>query len=525
MESFERGKEYLYSGVKGPILFNMRTTAPAEVATLRLIFRSLMAFWTVFVVFSLLFQVYGEKERITGLALAVARISAEKDVAYRSWNASHGGVYVPVTEKTPVNPYLAGPEREVTTTSGIRLAQVNPAYMMRQAHSPDANRLGLIGHLTSLNPLRPGNAPDAWEERALRQAGARHLDDYHALEIRDGKPVLRFLKTLLTEESCLTCHARQGYALGQVRGGIALTIPMTPFLGIYRSYLIKAFATHAVFGFIGLGALIYSRRLLMEQAAERTALLQKAEASARSAENANRVKGDFLATMSHEVRTPLNGIIGLLQLQQETALDAEQREYVDLALESSRMLTVILNDILDFARLEAGKSVLTEGAVDPGEVLRSVVGVFQGELKRKGLACFLENDPGIPAVVGVDEVRLRQILLNLIGNAVKFTDAGRVTVSLGWLPAPGPGKPCGLLIIVADTGPGIPERMLEQVVLPFTQADGSTTRKYGGTGLGLAIVKRLVDQMGGGMCIDSEPGAGTTMYVCVRVTDRDRVSG
>lgn len=299
--------------------------------------------------------------------------------------------------------------------------------------------------------------------------------------------------------------------------GISVTMPLAPFESIYRSALAKGVFIHAIVWLVGVLGLLLGRRVLIRQAVERIAHVEQAEAAKHSAEEANRAKSEFLATMSHEVRTPLNGIMGLLQLEQETALNDEQREYVDLALESSRKLMSILNDILDLARIESGKFTVTKGPVCIREMLKSVMGMFQSELKRKGLAHVMEIDPLLPEVVVADEVRLRQILFNLIGNAVKFTDAGSVAISLERLPARHPGSSCGLLLSVADTGPGIPDDMLTRVFQPFTQVDGSSTRRFGGAGLGLAIVKRLVDQMGGVLCIDSLLGAGATFHTAMQV--------
>lgn len=240
-------------------------------------------------------------------------------------------------------------------------------------------------------------------------------------------------------------------------------------------------------------------------------------AAREAAEAANRAKTQFLATMSHEVRTPLNGIMGMLQLLDTMPLPPGQDEAVAIALESSRKLLTILNDILDIARIEAGKVVLCHEAVDPHRLLPSVAGIFSGEVRARGLSLDVAVAANMPETVVADEGRLRQILFNLVGNAVKFTTSGGIGLWAGPLPVRPPGGGLTLLFTVSDTGPGIADDKVGHVFTRFSQVDDGLSRQYGGLGLGLAIVQRFVGLLGGCVCVDSEVGRGSTFYVTVRV--------
>jgi PAS domain S-box-containing protein len=225
---------------------------------------------------------------------------------------------------------------------------------------------------------------------------------------------------------------------------------------------------------------------------------------------AARLKSEFLANMSHEIRTPMNGVIGMAELLRGTELDSAQSEYLATIRESADALLAILNDILDFSKIEAGRIDLEHVGLDPRAVVQEVVDLFAEPAQRKGLeiSCLLQHD--VPRRVLGDPLRLRQVLSNLVGNAVKFTGAGEVCATLRR--TGGEGEHARLRFEVRDTGIGVPAGTRERLFKAFSQGDGSTTRKYGGTGLGLAISKRLVELMHGEIGFESETGAGSTFW-------------
>ncbi|BCS89787.1 PAS domain S-box protein [Pseudodesulfovibrio sediminis] len=230
-----------------------------------------------------------------------------------------------------------------------------------------------------------------------------------------------------------------------------------------------------------------------------------------AAEAASQSKSEFLANMSHEIRTPLNGVLGMLQLLQTTSLDSEQHEYIHLAVQSSRRLTRLLSDILDLSRVEAGKLVLLNEAFSLKEKLEEAVELYRPLAMQAGIELLLNLDPELPSWVTGDPTRLQQVLANLVGNSIKFTTEGSVSVSVTPLSDAYVDNP-GILFSVVDTGIGIPDDKLGKLFSAFTQVSEGYSRKFQGAGLGLSICKRLVDLMGGGIAVESEVGTGTSVH-------------
>jgi len=256
--------------------------------------------------------------------------------------------------------------------------------------------------------------------------------------------------------------------------------------------------------------LVVHEQVALDQARKQEETMVELREATRAAEAASRAKNAFLATMSHEIRTPMTGLMGTAELLCETSLSPEQRELVEIVRSSASTLLAIINDVLDYSKIEAGELTIQERSFDLPLLAEEVVWLFRGRATKEGLSLALDSSPALPKRVRGDPVRVRQILWNLVANAIKFTETGSIRIRV--TPHPD-GEPSPLIrFAVEDTGIGIPEEEIPRIFEDFTQLDMSTTRNFTGTGLGLAICRRLVAAMGGEIGAISRPGEGSTFW-------------
>jgi len=605
----------------------------------------MLAAWSAAIALALAWQWYSHTRWVHHVALAEARAAFEKDALLRRWIREHGGVYVPVSEKTLPNPLLAHvPERDITTPSGRRLTLLNSSYVMRQIGQMQDEGSGLRTRITSLKPRHPLNRPDCWEAEALHQF-EQGVAEVTGIDTIEGKPYLRLIRPLVVDESCLKCHGIQGYQVGDIRGGLSVAVDMDRLQQALRGEFWESAASYGaiwVLGLCGIGVLGFrlhaqvARRDEAEQALraardnlelavqQRTAelaamisgmdegvvfadadnvvvevnqyfcrfvgrsreeilgrrledihsgeplgnilshiarfrtqipsqpwtlqrqlcgadvmlrmqpiyrqqmyagvLLNVVDVSAlvearRQAEAATEAKSRFLANMSHEIRTPMTAIIGYTDLLMDPNIPPEARaNYLNTIRRNAGHLLDLINDILDLSKIEAGKMTIVTGPCQIAPLLADLISLLRPRAQQRGNTLTVEYRGPVPETICTDAARLRQALLNLIGNAIKFTERGSVQVAVRMVEQWRAEKP-GIRFDVIDTGIGIDPDLLPRLFQPFSQADESTSRKYGGTGLGLSITRRLVEMLGGEICVSSTPGRGSTFSLTIPTGD------
>ena len=481
---------------------------------------------------SLLWNINQVKNSVLQFALIEASASHEKDLLYRHWAAVHGGVYVPQTSQTPPNPYLDFvQERDLVTPSGRKLTLINPAYMTRQVFENKRKTCKTEGHITSLKPIRPENKADEWETKALNLFEKGQEECFSINEIQ-GKVYMRYMRPMMVEQACLKCHEAQGYKLGQVRGGISVSVPMDRYYQIKHTRTIDLILTHLIIyiaillftyaGFRKLAGEIKKNNAIKKRALESEANLQlqnmefqslneeykiqneKLQQNIEKAEESERLKAAFLHNLSHEIRTPLNAIIGFSALLERPNLNEEKRKgFISIINESSNHLLNVVSDILAISFLDAKQEKVCNEILEVDSLILEMLPSYSAKAESNKISLQIELPMAEdPIKIETDKSKLSQILTHLIVNAIKFTPAGYVkigyTIEDGYLH-----------FFVKDSGIGIRKDQQEVIFERFRQLNESFSREFGGTGLGLTISKAYIDMLGGRIWVDSERGEGS----------------
>lgn len=484
----------------------------------------LLALWAAIVAYAHHAQLVAAREQATRIAIEGARNMFRMVLLTRNWNASHGGVYVPVTKGVRPNPYLDHPLRDVTTTEGVAMTMVNPAYMTRLIAEMASSESGAIFRLTSLKPLRPGNKPDDWERESLL-AFEQGIRETQAVVDNGEMPMLRYMAPLLVEESCMACHRQQGYAVGQIRGGISVSQRYAPIVAAAEAGTGRSLLTHGsafvLISLLGWGLLEMLRRRWYELAGK----IREVEAAQRQLLQAEKLAsvGQLAAGVAHEINNPVgfvNSNLGTLKTYNETLIalceacrtgrageadfvaadfDYLKQDITDLIGESQGGLArvrKIVADLKDFSRVDQAEWQET----DLNAGVESTLNVVWHELKYK--AEVIRDYGELPPVCCI-AAQINQVVMNLLVNAAQAIEQqGVIHVRTG----AGDGQ---VWVEVEDNGRGMPAEVRQRIFEPFY-----TTKPVGkGTGLGLSLAYDIVTRHGGHIEVSSEPGRGSRFRV------------
>ncbi|UCV29647.1 ATP-binding protein [Ferribacterium limneticum] len=484
----------------------------------------LLVVWTVAVAFSLHAQIEQIRQQTTAIAIEGARNMFRMVLLTRNWNASHGGIYVPVTERTQPNPYLNVPHRDVTTTEGVELTMVNPAYMTRLIAEMAESASGAVFRLTSLRPIRPENKPDRWERQAL-EAFEQGIKETSGIEPSPEGDMLRYMAPLKVQESCLQCHRKQGYQVGDIRGGISVSQRNAPIEAAVQAGWHRVLLSHGLVFILVLVAgwlMLEMLRRRWFELGDKIQELQDAQSQLLQSEKMAAI-GQLAAGVAHEINNPVGFVSSNLNSlknysEQMIALlercrsgQASEADFVaadfdylkeDLAdlLRESRdglgRVTKIVSDLKDFSHVdEAGWQ---EADLNAG--IEATLNVVWHELKYKAeVVRELGELPLVPCIAA----QIDQVVMNLLVNAAHAIESrGTIVVRTGHDDA-------WAWIEVADTGKGMTPAVMQRIFEPFY-----TTKPVGkGTGLGLSLAYDIVKKHGGRIEVHSEPGQGSTFRV------------
>ena len=424
---------------------------------------------------------------------ASAESMFESIVLTRRWNADYGGVYVLKGPDVESNPYLEHPD--IHTLDGSTYTKKNPALMTREISAYADEAQGFSYHITSLKLINPSNAPDKWERAALESFEQGKTEMKQTITL-NGKRVFRFMRPLAYEAGCVTCHAKQGYEIGDVRGGISVTIPFADTARTLRmnrlAMSILAAAVSLVLAFV---LYFFVWRLMNRLSAQYSELVEL-----------DALKSKFLGVAAHDLRSPLSVLKGYISLLRGGVLgdtSDQVQDVFDRMDKSTESMLALVSDLLDITTIESGKLDLRKERVEMDGFLREIHASAVLLAREKSIEIELILDEGLPEIA-LDRNRVSQVIMNLVTNAIKFSHSDTTVVLKAEREAD------GVRISVADRGQGIPPEEIAQLFVDFSRTSTKPTAGEKSTGLGLAIVKRIVEAHGGRAWVESLLGKGST---------------
>jgi len=471
-----------------------------EYVRLKQVIILLTVIWTVLLVVSWQWNALNEKAATVQLATNKLDSSFKKIEAFRNWFATHGGIYVKVSDELLPNTALDSNRRDLETLSGLKLTLINTPYLLRDIQNNYMDESSDRAHMVGWDPINKLNTPDEWESKALKslQAGATEIDEI--VKGDNGLDEMRLIRPIALKESCLECHTQTQVKVGDVLGGLSTSVLMAPYYEQEKKSTIGLSLSHIViwlFGLMGI-AIFYNG-----EKKHYAALVSK-----RHADEANQAKSEFLSSMSHELRTPLNSILGFSQLLEsdtETPLNADQKEKMSYIINSGSHLLELISGVLDLSTIEAGQLELSIETVNLMDGINESLSILRPVIEQY-------NNPKINVLndsdmtLQADFTKLKQILINLLGNAIKYNrDAS--PISINWHIT----STQQLRINIIDTGKGITQENQHKVFAAFDRL-GNENSNIEGTGIGLVVTKKLVEVMNGRIGFYSKEGEGSTFW-------------
>ena len=481
---------------------------------LRHYYRLALIIWTVVLAALLASTLLIINSFTLSLATKEAQTNFDKDLAFRVWAAGHGGVYVPVTDKIQPSPYLGNiSEQNIVTPSGRQLTLMNPAWMMRELYEQTASRYGVIGHLTSDRLMRDENAPDDWERLALHSFAAGSDEVIEEIDIA-GRPYLRFMRPLFVLEECLKCHESQGYGVGDLRGGISISVPLDPYLNSAHRLRAITLTSYSGIWAVGLLGIIFGWRRfqigrdVIERSAEEistlnTCLEQRVRERTAELKSVNNELESFASSVSHDLQAPLRAISGFSQAVLQDygpQLDEAGRHFLTRLDDNAGRMRQMISDLLKLSRSSRGE--MQRDDVDLSAMAAEIIASLREEHPDRVVETVVQ-----PAMHALGDQRLISALLdNLLRNAWKFTartTEARIEVGLAETER-------GLAFFVRDNGAGFDMVYVNKIFAPFKRLHGAD--EYPGSGIGLAIVQRVAHRHGGDVWAESAVGQGAVFH-------------
>lgn len=460
--------------------------------------------WCCILIVSLTWNYHLVKSSNEKIVLDKSRAFFEQILMAREWNAQHGGVYVPVNDKTLPNPYLEDSLRDLLTINGLSLTKINPAYMTRQIAETNKANNDLQFHITSLNPIRPQNKPDDWEIKSLisfKKGVPEHIE-----LVNDGfTSQYRYMAPLFIEKSCLKCHSKQGYKPGDIRGGISVSFPAKAFTDSVNKQVASLGIIHFIILILGvLGLSNYYRMankylLIIENRNKELAKI-------------NATKDKFFSIIGHDLKAPFTGILGFSRILLDKIGKKDYgsiEKYAKTIHDSSERTYHFVGNLLDWASTQTGKIQPNPTNFDISTEMNNVKDLLNDTAQEKSITILNAIEDNM--MVFADKEMIHTVIRNLISNAIKFTEpGGRIVISAT-------NTKNNTTIKIADNGIGIPEEKVENLFSIYDKRSTKGTRKEKGTGLGLILCKEFIEKNNGEIWAESVVGKGSSFYFSLPV--------